>query len=80
MVGIVGIYVEGPLPPGINGGIVRTNLAIMGPPLVGSRPTTMCAVGNGPLRLELVGLVEGIPVMMEEQTQAHYQPFPLGMG
>ena len=47
---------EGPLPPGIQGGMVGTTVAGVGPPVVGNVPAAVCVVEMGPL--------EGIPVMM----------------
>ena len=41
--------VEGPLPLGINNGMVGTVVAGAGLPLVGSIPTTVCAVMVVPL-------------------------------
>ena len=64
MVGIVRTNVEGPLPPSINGGMVVTMGAGMQPPLVGSEPSTVCAVTRGPLGLGHVDPVEGIPMMI----------------
>ena len=59
MVGIAKIDVEVTLPLGINGGMVKTTVVGVGPSLVGSIPTVMCAVEKGPLEPGLVGLVEG---------------------
>ena len=64
MVGIVEIEVEGPLPPGINGGMFGNVVAIMGSPIVGNKPEAMCVVGKGPLVPGPIGLVEGMLVMI----------------
>ena len=44
MVGIVRMVVEVALPLGINGGIVGTTVARVGPPLVGSGLAVVCGV------------------------------------
>ena len=77
MVGITRMEVEGPLPPCINGGMVGTTVARVGPPLVGGGPTTVCAVARIPLGPGPVGPVEAIPGMMGGMEQAHYQSSPL---
>ena len=64
MVGIVEIDVEGPLPPGINGGMEVVTIVGMGPPLVGSEPTTVCGVQRDPLGLGPIDPVERIPIMI----------------
>ena len=64
MEGIVRTDMEVPLPPGIKGGTIVTTVVGMGPPLVGSEPTAMCAVKMGPLEPGPVGQVEGIPMMI----------------
>ena len=64
MVGITRTGMEGPFLSGINGGMVGTAIVRVGSPLVGSRPTIVCTVENGPLVPGLVSLVEGTPIMM----------------
>ena len=63
MVEIVIIEVEGPLPKGINGGMVGTMVTGVGTPLVGSGQEIVCVVVNRPLGLGPIGPVEGIPIM-----------------
>ena len=50
------MVVEGPLPPGMEGGMVGLVAAGAGPLLVGSVPTTSCVA--------VVILLAGIPVLM----------------
>ena len=76
MVGIVGTDMEGPFPPGIKGVMVVTMMAGMGPPLVGSEPTTVCAVTRGLLGPRLVGLVERIPMMIGGMDVSPLLTFP----
>ena len=64
MVGIKEMKLDGPLPPRMNDGMVGTMVDEVGPPLVGSRPTTVCTVEKVPLGLGLVGPAEGIPRIM----------------
>ena len=61
---VVGTDVEGPMPLGINSGMVVTLVVGMGPPEEGSEPATLCAVTRSPLGPKPVGPVEGIPVMI----------------
>ena len=56
--------------------MVVTTVAGMGPPLVGSEPTTVCAVVTGPLGLGPIGLVEGIPVMIGGMDMSPLLTFP----
>ena len=64
MEGIVKMDMEGPLPSIINGCMVGTTVAGVGPPLVGSGQATMYVVEKGPLGLGPIGPMEGIPVIM----------------
>ena len=76
MVRIVRMEVKGPLPPCMSGGMVGTMVDGVGPPLVGSRPTTVCAVKKGPLGPGFVSQVEGIPRMMGQMDTTPRSTIP----
>jgi len=76
MVGIKEMKLDGPLPPRMNDGMVGTMVDEVGPPLVGSRPTTVCAVKKGPLGPGFVSQVEGIPRMMGQMDTTPRSTIP----